>query len=78
MTLSRKEISYVITACIAAIILGFSVPAYALLFGESLGNLILHSKEEIEDNLHFFPQMFLVAGFISGIARLVEVSQYGG
>lgn len=56
--------------------MGFSIPAYASLFGESLGTIVLSSKEEIEDNVNFFPQMFLVAGIISGIARIVEVGKH--
>ena len=62
------------TAAIAATIMGFSLPAYATLFGESLGAIVLSSKEEIEENINFFPQMFLVAGLISGIAKMVEVN----
>lgn len=54
--------------------MGFSLPAYATLFGESLGAIVLSSKEEIEENINFFPQMFLVAGLISGIAKMVEVN----
>lgn len=73
LALNRNEFPHLITAAIAALIMGFSIPAYATLFGESLGAIVLHSKEEIEKNIHFYPQMFLVAGLISGIARMVEV-----
>ncbi|KAL0268532.1 UNVERIFIED_CONTAM: hypothetical protein PYX00_010438 [Menopon gallinae] len=72
LSLNRREFPYLLTAAIAATIMGFSIPAYASLFGESLGTIVLSSKEEIEDNVNFFPQMFLVAGIISGIARIVE------
>ncbi|KAK6620423.1 hypothetical protein RUM44_006824 [Polyplax serrata] len=72
LTLNRREFPYLTTAAIAATIMGFSIPAYATLFGESLGTIVLSSKKEIEDNINFFPQMFLVAGVISGIAKMVE------
>lgn len=73
---NRKEWLQLLLACIAAAILGFSLPIYTVLFGETLSLVALYNGVELEIRLNFFTNMFFVAGFVSGISTIIQVHNY--
>ncbi|XP_069683613.1 ATP-dependent translocase ABCB1-like [Periplaneta americana] len=72
LKMNSNEWPALFTACLAAVVTGLSLPAYAVLFGECLGVIALKSSREFEDNVSFFTQMFLLAGIVSGLAMTVQ------
>lgn len=64
---------YVISGALCALIMGLSTPAYALIFGEILGELAVPDKEKMQKNVLFYSLMFCLMGLISGIASFLQV-----
>ncbi|XP_024946394.1 ATP-binding cassette sub-family B member 5 isoform X2 [Cephus cinctus] len=69
---NRKEWLQLLLASVAAAILGFSLPIYAVLFGETLSLIALHNGMQLQVRLNFFTSMFMVAGLVSGICTIIQ------
>ena len=78
LKLNSKEWPYILAGVLAAVIMGLSVPAYAVLWGEILGVLEpTYSEEEKEHTQakgNFYSLLFLAIGIVTGVASFIQIT----
>ena len=78
LKLNSKEWPYILAGVLAAVIMGLSVPAYAVLWGEILGVLEpTYSEEEKQQTQakgNFYSLLFLAIGIVTGVASFIQIT----
>ena len=68
---NSPEWPYVVLGSLASIVMGGSMPVYAILFGEVLGVLSKDVETARSDSI-FYSFMFLVVGVVVGLAMFLQ------
>ena len=78
LKMNSKEWPYILAGVLAAVIMGLSVPAYAVLWGEILGVLEpTYSEEEKQQTQakgNFYSLLFLAIGIVTGVASFIQIT----
>ena len=76
LKLNRKEWPYILVGVLGSIVVGFSTPVYAVIFGDVLGVLKPSSSQEEQDKAqaegNWYAILFLVVGIVTGIAAFLQ------
>lgn len=70
----RKRWLHLLLAILASVILGLNLPMYTVLFGETLSLIALNDETKLQAQFKCFTMMFLVAGFVAGLCKIIQVS----
>jgi ABC-type multidrug transport system fused ATPase/permease subunit len=73
MRLLKPDKIYVIIGSLTSFLMGLSIPAFALLFGEILGTLSNPSTDEIQKDVSTYSLIFVAMGIGSGVASFLQV-----
>ena len=73
LSLVKPDKWIVITGSLMALVMGLSIPAFAIIFGEILGVLANASKEAMRKDVLLYSMLFVAMGFASGIASFFQV-----
>jgi ATP-binding cassette subfamily B (MDR/TAP) protein 1 len=76
MKLNTKEWPFILFGCIAAVVVGSSFPAFAVLFGEMYGLLSLGDAELIQKQTNFYSLLFLMLGVLTGIGTFIQTYMF--
>jgi ATP-binding cassette subfamily B (MDR/TAP) protein 1 len=71
--LLKPDKIYVIIGSLTSFLMGLSIPAFALIFGEILGTLSSPSIEEIQKEVAKYSLLFVAMGVGSGVASFLQV-----
>jgi ATP-binding cassette subfamily B (MDR/TAP) protein 1 len=77
MIMNKPEYVYIIIGCVAALLTGFGMPVFAVLFGEILGVLSNPNETYVRDEANIYSLYFLIAGIIIGTATFLQLYTYG-
>lgn len=77
LKLLKSDKLYVTIGCLSALIMGLSIPAFAIIFGEILGTLSDPSPAKIQENVSLYSLLFVVMGILSGIASFLQIFMFG-
>nr|XP_040221248.2 multidrug resistance protein homolog 49 [Anopheles coluzzii]XP_040221249.2 multidrug resistance protein homolog 49 [Anopheles coluzzii] len=72
LKLNAPEWHYILFGCAAAIVVGASFPAFAVLFGEMYGILSVADPEYVKEESNFYSFLFLVLGLITGVGTFFQ------
>ncbi|XP_053673190.1 multidrug resistance protein homolog 49 isoform X2 [Anopheles nili] len=72
LKLNSPEWHYILFGCAAAIVVGASFPAFAVLFGEMYGILSVADPEYVKEESNFYSFLFLVLGLITGLGTFFQ------
>ncbi|KFB50603.1 AGAP005639-PA-like protein [Anopheles sinensis] len=69
---NSPEWHYILFGCAAAIVVGASFPAFAVLFGEMYGILSVADPEFVRKESEFYSILFLVLGLVTGLGTFLQ------
>ncbi|XP_059085287.1 ATP-dependent translocase ABCB1-like isoform X5 [Tigriopus californicus] len=72
---NSPEWPYMLIGLIASIIMGASMPVYAILFGEVLG-VLSEDPVSARDNVSYYCILFLITGVVVGTAMFLQISMF--
>ncbi|XP_053662554.1 multidrug resistance protein homolog 49 [Anopheles marshallii] len=72
LKLNSPEWHYILFGCAAAIVVGASFPAFAVLFGEMYGILSVADPEFVKQESNFYSLLFLALGLITGLGTFFQ------
>uniref|UniRef100_A0A182FDS3 ABC-type xenobiotic transporter n=1 Tax=Anopheles albimanus TaxID=7167 RepID=A0A182FDS3_ANOAL len=72
LKLNAPEWPYILFGCSAAIVVGASFPAFAVLFGEMYGILSVADPEYVKEESNFYSLLFLLLGLITGLGTFFQ------
>lgn len=72
---NSKEWPYMLIGLLASVIMGASMPVYAILFGEVLG-VLSEDPVSARDNVSYYCILFLITGVVVGIAMFLQISMF--
>ncbi|XP_052872874.1 multidrug resistance protein homolog 49 isoform X2 [Anopheles cruzii] len=72
LKLNSPEWPYILFGCAAAIVVGASFPAFAVLFGEMYGILSVADPEYVKEESNFYSLLFLMLGLITGLGTFFQ------
>ena len=75
LALNAKEWWIILLGLLGSVITGSIFPLFAVIFGNILDVFTL-PPEEIFDEIHFWAAMFIVLGFVSGVAVFLKVCPF--
>ena len=73
--MNAKEWPYIILGGLSSLVMGASMPVYAILFGEMLG-LLSETVETARSESLFYSAMFLVVGVVVGAAFFFQIAMF--
>ncbi|KAK5639991.1 hypothetical protein RI129_010802 [Pyrocoelia pectoralis] len=77
LRVNKPETWNIALGCITSIIMGATMPAFAILFGEILGVLSLPDEDDVIRESNKYVILFVAAGVITGIATLLQIYMFG-
>lgn len=72
LKLSKPEIPFLILGAVAALIVGISYPAFAILFGDVYGALALHDPDDVIQETNKICIGFLILAIVTGISLFLQ------
>uniref|UniRef100_A0A182J704 ABC-type xenobiotic transporter n=1 Tax=Anopheles atroparvus TaxID=41427 RepID=A0A182J704_ANOAO len=72
LKLNSPEWHYILFGCAAAIVVGASFPAFAVLFGEMYGILSIADPDYVRKESEFYSILFLVLGLVTGLGTFLQ------
>ncbi|GAB6020134.1 hypothetical protein CHUAL_002862 [Chamberlinius hualienensis] len=76
LTYNQEEWVYIVLGCVGAVGMGFSMPAFSLVFGDIMGVLDNCNTDQIMDDAAFYSCLFLVIGIASAIASFLQLFSF--
>ncbi len=73
MRLLKPDKIFVMIGSLTSFLMGLSIPAFALIFGEILGTLSNPSIDEIQKDVSLYSLLFVAMGIGSGVASFLQV-----
>ncbi|XP_022253939.1 multidrug resistance protein 1-like, partial [Limulus polyphemus] len=77
MKMTAPEWPYILTGCISSLLMGLSIPVFAIIFGEILQTLSNPDLDEVRKESTFYSLLFLAMGGASGIASFLQSFMFG-
>lgn len=77
MKMNSPEWPQILVGCIGAIVMGCSMPVFAVLFGSILGTLSLGAEEEVRSEANKFAMYFVIAGVAAGTSTFLQMFMFG-
>ncbi|KAF4531677.1 hypothetical protein B566_EDAN011836 [Ephemera danica] len=74
---NKPEWPYILAGCICSIIVGFSMPLFAVIFGNILGVLSECDEEVVRDKTNMFCLYFVIVGVIIGFSTFIQMYTFG-
>ncbi len=76
LKMNAEEWPQITIGCIAAITMGASFPACAVLFGEMYGILSIQDKDEVQNHANYYSILFLIIGAVAGLATFFQTYMF--
>jgi ATP-binding cassette subfamily B (MDR/TAP) protein 1 len=76
LKMNAEEWPQITIGCIAAITMGASYPAFAVLFGEMYGILSIQDKDEVQSQANYYSMLFLVLGAVAGLGTFFQTYMF--
>ncbi|XP_069680453.1 multidrug resistance protein homolog 49-like [Periplaneta americana] len=73
IALNKPEWLHVLVGCIAAAAVGFTLPLFAILFGEVYGVLSVQDPEEVQRQTNWYCILFVVIGVVTGLGMFLQM-----
>nr|CAD7419910.1 unnamed protein product [Timema poppensis] len=70
---NKPEWLYILIGSMCSIVMGASMPVFAILFGDILGTLSLGDPEQVRSETNFYCLLFVVVGIVIGFATFLQV-----
>ncbi|XP_049269943.1 ATP-dependent translocase ABCB1-like [Rhipicephalus sanguineus] len=70
--LTRPERRYMVAGCICSLVMGLSIPVYAIFLGDMFQGLSSGSPESIKSTTLFYCFLFLLVGVVTGFLAFVQ------
>nr|CAD7203250.1 unnamed protein product [Timema douglasi] len=72
---NKPEWLYILIGSMCSIVMGASMPVFAILFGDILGTLSLGDPEQVRSETNFYCLLFVVVGIVIGFATFLQVKR---
>nr|CAD7572208.1 unnamed protein product [Timema californicum] len=69
---NKPEWLYILIGSMCSIVMGASMPVFAILFGDILGTLSLGDPEQVRSETNFYCLLFVVVGIVIGFATFLQ------
>ncbi|EFA00893.1 ATP-dependent translocase ABCB1 [Tribolium castaneum] len=76
LRMNKPEWVSISIGCIASIVMGCSMPAFAVIFGDIMGVLAEKNEDEVISETNRFCIYFVIAGVVSGIATFLQIFMF--
>ncbi|XP_044258218.1 ATP-dependent translocase ABCB1 [Tribolium madens] len=76
LRMNKPEWVSISIGCIASIVMGCSMPAFAVIFGDIMGVLAEKNEDEVTSETNRFCIYFVIAGVASGIATFLQIFMF--
>ncbi|XP_066999280.2 multidrug resistance protein homolog 49 isoform X2 [Anabrus simplex] len=76
MGLNKPEWAHNLVGCIAAAVVGATLPFFAVLFGEVYGVLSLQDPDQIRQKTSVYSILFLVVGIMTGLGTFLQLYMF--
>ncbi|RZC33786.1 multidrug resistance protein 1, partial [Asbolus verrucosus] len=76
LKLNTPEWVYILVGCAASIVMGCSMPAFAVIFGDIMGVLSEQNETYVRKETDKFCIYFVIAGVASGIATFLQIFMF--
>ncbi|XP_051171698.1 ATP-dependent translocase ABCB1 [Leptopilina boulardi] len=73
LELNQQEWPYILPACLTSIIVGCSMPLFAILFGDVIGILSGPDAEEVRSQINKYCAWFVAAGIVIGVSNFAQI-----
>ncbi|CAG2057216.1 unnamed protein product [Timema podura] len=70
---NKPEWLYILIGSVCSIVMGASMPVFAILFGDILGTLSLGDPQQVRSETNFYCLLFLVVGIVIGFATFLQI-----
>ncbi|KAF5286694.1 hypothetical protein FQA39_LY16177 [Lamprigera yunnana] len=74
---NKPEAWNLVIGCVTSLIMGATMPVFAILFGDILGVLGNPDDDKVREESNIFIILFVVVGIITGIATLLQIYMFG-
>ncbi|KAI0212558.1 ATP-dependent translocase ABCB1 [Lamellibrachia satsuma] len=77
LRLNSREWPCIFLGCCMALLVGAQQPAFAIIFSEFLGVFVETDRNKQQKEIRFYCVMFVVIGFVSGVAKFLQMYMFG-
>nr|CAD7601337.1 unnamed protein product [Timema genevievae] len=71
---NKPEWLYILIGSVCSIVMGASMPVFAILFGDILGTLSLGDPQQVRSETNFYCLLFVVVGIVIGFATFLQAT----
>ncbi|XP_071445843.1 multidrug resistance protein homolog 49-like isoform X2 [Hetaerina americana] len=76
LSMNSPEWALIISGSIGAILVGCSMPTFAVLFGDLYGVLSLSDPDEVRSESSIYSVFFLITGIVTGVAAFLQMFSF--